>query len=107
MEIYPIEISEIQYENALYCVTSANDVYLFYPSSEEDLENPDAQVWLYQQDGALEELMNEVGEENCGYFEMELAEEIQDAYYCSVGQRVNQLDLDGLRNGKVIWWNAM
>jgi hypothetical protein len=107
MEIYPIEISESQYDNALYCVTSANDVYLLYPSNEYDLGTADAQVWLYQQDGALEELMNEVGEENCGYFEMQLAEEIQDAYYCRVNQRVNQLDLDGLRNGQVIWWNAM
>jgi len=107
MEIYPIEISELQYEKALYCVTSSNDVYLFYPSNENDLENADAQVWLYQQDGALEDLMSEVGEGNCLYFEMQLADETQDAWYCAVNQRVNQLDLGALKNGQIVWWNAM
>jgi len=105
METTPLDLIEDQYNAAMYGVSENGDMWLLYSTFTND--DMDACHWLGNDPDAWDNLLNEVSAESCESTVVSVDGEDLNTIACRVGDRTIQLDLDGLRNGRVIWWSAM
>ena len=104
METNPTSITEGQYNGSMYGASSNGDIWLLYSSQEND--EMDECIWLGNDPDAWDNLLNEVGAENCDTTDITVEDEDIPTLVCDMSIRTAQLDLDSLRNGYVIWYSA-